>query len=334
LGDVVHALPVVATLKRRYPDVPLDWLIEEEAAPLVEGHPAIAAFLVSGRRRWLRQLRSPRTLPGALGEIGAFAREMRGRRYDVVLDLQGLFKSALYVVAARAALRVGLADGREGAPWVLTHRVPVPPQPVHAVERYLAMATAVDAHEVVREFTIPLGADDRAAACALLADVPRPRVVLHPAARWETKLWEVERWRTVAASLAAEGVGVVMTGSGADAPLAAAIGEGLQRPPLSLAGRLSLKQLAAVLGSVDLMITVDSGPMHIAAALGTKVLALFGPTDPARTGPIGAGHILRKALPCSPCLQRHCQIADTRRCMRDLAAAEVLSAARELLAGC
>jgi len=332
LGDVVHALPVVATLKRRYPEIPLDWLVEEEAAPLVEGHPAVATLVVSGRRRWLRQLRRPADVPVTLREIRAWLKALRRRRYDVVLDLQGLLKSAMYVVAAGAPVRVGLADAREGAGWVLTHRVPVPPQPVHAVERYLALAAAVDAREAVRDFTIPLGSDDLEAARRLLDDLPRPRVVLHPAARWETKLWEVERWRAVAASLADEGAGVVVTGGPADAAMAAAICDGLRQAPRSLVGRISLKTLAAVLRSADLMITVDSGPMHIAAALGTPVLALFGPTDPARTGPLGCGRVLRRPLPCSPCLQRRCQIAETRRCMRDLDVQEVLAAARELLA--
>jgi lipopolysaccharide heptosyltransferase I len=333
LGDVVHTLPVVATLKRRYPHVPLDWLIEEEAAPLVEGHPAVAAFVVSGRRRWQRQVWHPRQIPATLREIRTFVGEVRRPGYDVVLDLQGLLKSALYVLAAGASVRVGLADGREGASWALTHRVPVPPQPVHAVERYLALAAAVDARDTVRDFTIPLDAGDLEAARTLLADVPRPRVVLHPAARWDTKLWEVERWRAVAGSLGAEGAGVLLTGSRADAPMARAICEGLQPAPRSLVGQLSLKHLAAVLRGVDLMITVDSGPMHIAAALGTRVVALFGPTDPARTGPVGGGRVLRQPIPCSPCLERRCRIADTRRCMRDLAAGDVLVAARDLLAG-
>jgi len=200
------------------------------------------------------------------------------------------------------------------------------------VERYLALAAAVDAREVVRDFTIPLGPDDLDAARRVLADVPRPRVVLHPAARWGTKLWEPERWRTLAALLAEEGAGIVVTGSQADMEMAAAICDGLQPAPRSLAGRLSLKTLAAVLRSADLMITVDSGPMHIAAALGTPVVALFGPTDPARTGPLGPGRVLRQPLPCSPCLQRTCRIAETRRCMRDIDAAAVLAAAHDVLA--
>lgn len=335
LGDVVHALPVAATLRRRYPNIRLDWLVEEEAADLVTGHPALSGVVVSGRRRWLRQLRTPAGIPRTLGEVRRFAADLRRRRYDAVLDLQGLFKSALYVLATGAPIRVGFAEGREGAPRVLTHRVVAPPQPVHAVERYLALAAAVDATEPVREFHIAMGPEDLAAARSHLAAarVPPgcPRVVLHPAARWRTKLWEVERWRELATSLLAEGIAVIITGSREDTGLAEAVVAGLTPPPLSLVGRLSLKQLVAVLRDVDLMITVDSGPMHIAAAVGTPVVALFGPTDPLRTGPLGPGTVLRRELACSPCLQRRCQIADTYRCMRDLGVAEVLQASRELL---
>jgi heptosyltransferase-1 len=331
LGDVVHTLPVVATLHRRYPTVLLDWLVEEEAAPLVQGHPAVAEVVVSGRRRWLRHLRRPSEVRATLREMGNFLGALRRRRYDAVLDLQGLFKSTLYLLATGAPIRVGLADGREGAPWVLTHRVPVPSQPVHAVERYLALAAAVDAQEIVREFTIPIQPHDLTVAEELLTNCPRPRVVLHPAARWPTKLWEAERWRRLAATLAAEGASVILTGSTADEAVAGEIAQGMQPPLRSLVGRLSLKQLAAVLRSVDLMVTVDSGPMHIAGAMGTPVLALFGPTDPARTGPLGPGGVLRQPLPCSPCLQRKCRISDTYRCMRDLEVGEVMRAAQQLL---
>src|SRR3972149_5819008 len=181
LGDVIHTLPVAATLRRRYPNICLDWLVEEEAADLVRGHPALSGVVVSGRRRWLRQFRNPVQIPRTLGEVGRFAVDLRRRRYDAVLDLQGLFKSALYVLATGASIRVGFAEGREGAPRVLTHRVVAPPQPGHAVERYLALAAAVDATEPVREFHIALGPEDLAAARSRFAAIPRPRVVLHPA---------------------------------------------------------------------------------------------------------------------------------------------------------
>lgn len=331
LGDVVHALPVAATLHRRYPNARLDWLVEEEAADILRGHPAITDVVVSGRRRWLRQFRGARQVAPTLGEVARFVADLRRRRYDAVLDLQGLFKSALYVLATRAPIRVGFAEGREGSPWVLTHRIAAPPQPVHAVDRYLALAAAVGATELVREFQIALTPQARAEAASILAGCRRPRVVLHPAARWRTKLWEVERWRELAASLLAEGLGVIITGGQEAGAMAAQISAGLDQPPLSLVGRLSLKELAAVLDEADLMVSVDSGPMHIAAAMGTPVVALFGPTDPRRTGALGPGTVLQRSLPCSPCLQRRCRIADVHRCMRDLSVAEVLTAVRGLL---
>jgi lipopolysaccharide heptosyltransferase I len=322
---------VAATLHGRYPNARLDWLVEEEAADIVRGHPALSKIVVSGRRRWMRQIRDPRQLGRTLGEMGRFAADLRRQRYDAVLDLQGLLKSALYVVATRAPIRVGFAEGREGAPWVLTHRVKSPPQPVHAVDRYLSLAAAVDATTPIRTFHIAAPPQEVAVAQSVLSASPRPRVVLHPSARWRTKLWELERWQALARALLAEGLGVILTGSRDDLPVTAAILSGLDPSPLSLVGRLSLTQLTAVLREVDLMISVDSGPMHIAAAVGTPVVALFGPTDPRRTGPLGPGSVLRRELPCSPCLQRRCQIADTYLCMRDLTVSEVLDAAHDML---
>jgi lipopolysaccharide heptosyltransferase II len=268
----------------------------------------------------------------AAREARGLAVRLRDRQYGAVLDLQGLLKSALYALCCRAPIRVGLADAREGAGWVLTHRVPTPPQPVHAVDRYLAMAAALDATETRREFTIAVDAGAGGRAAALLAGLPPRRVAVHPSARWETKLWEAASWRSLVAALAAAGYGVVLTGSAAEASAAAALAEGL--PPVrSLAGQLSLKELASVLGQVALLVTLDSGPMHVAGAMGTPVVALFGPTDARRTGPIGPATVLQQALPCQPCLSRTCKIAETRRCMREIGPAEVLAAVQARLEG-
>lgn len=330
LGDVVHALPVAASLARRYPEVRLDWLVEEEAAEVLRGHPALDALLVSGRRRWLAALGHPGRIPGAVREAAAFARRIRTGGYDAVVDLQGLFKSACYVAAAGASLRVGLAEGREGSARILTHRVQSPPQPVHAVERYLAVAAFLDA-EPVREFQIAVEPAAEAAAAELVADLPRPLVVLHAAARWETKRWPAGRWRELAWRLAGEGLGIALVGGKGDAKEAGAILAGGPPGARSLAGRLGLKGLAALLRQAALLVCVDSGPMHIAAAVGTPLVALFGATDPRRTGPYGEATILRRELACSPCLSRRCGIVETLRCLREIPAAEVAAAARARL---
>lgn len=199
------------------------------------------------------------------------------------------------------------------------------------MERYLALAAAVDAPEPVRGFHISVPPQEGTIAQSVLSAFPRPRILLHPLARWRTKLWELDSWRALARRLLAEGVGVILTGSREDESAIADILAGLDPSPMSLVGRLSLTQLTAVLQDVDLMITVDSGPMHTAAAVGTPVVAHFGPTDPRRTGPLGPGRILRRELPCSPGLQRRCQIADIYRCMRDISVAEVLDAVHDVL---
>ncbi|MBI4536867.1 MAG: lipopolysaccharide heptosyltransferase II [candidate division NC10 bacterium] len=333
LGDVVHALPVAASLARRYPAVSLDWLVEEESADVVRGHPAVAETIVSRRLRWLRQLRNPSESLTAARQMAAFARRLRGARYDVVLDLQGLLKSAIYILCTGAPVRVGFAEGREGAPLVLTHRLMAPPQPVHAVERYLALAAAVGATEAVREFRIPVAPEDAAAAEGCLAGLPTPRVVLHPVARWRTKLWEVARWRELAGRFSRQGMGVILIGGPGDLPVAEAIAAGMAPGPRNLVGALGLKPLAALLARVDLMVCVDSGPMHVASAVGTPVVALFGPTDPRRTGPLGPAVVLRRELPCSPCLDRRCRIPDAYLCMREIAVEEVWKAAQSFLSG-
>jgi lipopolysaccharide heptosyltransferase I len=331
LGDVVHALPVLATLHARYPNIAFDWLVEEEAAGIVLGHPALADAVVSGRRRWLRMLRTGEA-GAAVKEARGFMARLRSRRYDAVCDLQGLLKSALYAVSTGAPVRVGLRDAREGARFAMTHVVSTPPQPVHAVDRYLALAAALDAPDRRRDFTIAVDAGAESRAETLLRGLPAIRVAVHPFARWDTKLWEADRWRAVTATFASRGYGVVVTGGAGEADAAAVLAQGLPAVR-SLAGQLSIKELAAVLARVALLVTLDSGPMHVAGAMGTPVVAMFGPTDPKRTGPIGPATVIRRPLACSPCLSRRCQIPETRRCMRDIGVAEIVAAARDWVEG-
>ena len=351
LGDVIHALPTAGALRRRFPGARLAWLVEEGSADIVRGAPAVDDVLVSGRPRWVRALGAGRGAGAALRELGALLRALRAARYDVVVDLQGLFKSAVFVAATRAPVRVGLSSAREGSRYACTHVVEAPAGE-HAVERYLRAAWALGAPDGPREFlfAIPDEAErdaDRvlAEATGLPAGAPPgrsapPLAVLHPAARWPTKLWTPEAFAAVGDALA-DGLGAVVaiTGGEADGPLVEAIRTRMRRPAANLAGRTPLKVLGAVLRRAWVMVTVDSGPMHLGAALGTPVLALFGPTAPARTGPYGRGpcRVLQEALPCAPCLRRRCRIPDDRLCMRSLdpgrVAAEALALARPPHAG-
>ena len=338
LGDVVNALPFLASLRRRYPDRHIAWLVEEEGAGVLLGHPLLDRVIVSGRRRWGREAVAPLRWPSALREIGALIAELRGGRYDLVVDLQGLLKSALILVLSGARFRVGLADAREGSRRVLTHHVPLSPGPSHAVDRYLEAARFLGADPSPISFIFPSGPDDGHKAEALLAEAgvrPGDRVVaLNPRARWPTKLWEEDRFARVGDMLARRhGARILVTGSLLDLPLARRLADRMHHAPFVAAGRTDLRLLIALLKRIDLLVTLDSGPMHLAAAVGTPLVALFGPTDPRLNGPYGGeGTIVRVSLPCSPCRKRRCQIQDDRLCMRSISEEAVAEAASALLA--
>lgn len=334
LGDVIHALPAVAALRRRFSQARIDWLVEEEAADIVRGHPAVTEVIVSGRKAWARDALRPRRAPMALGGALGLLRAIRASRYDLAIDLQGLLKSGIVAWLSGARHRLGFARSREGSALFLTHRVQTPEGPVHAVDRYMAVVGALGADTGPRDFTIPVGPEAVARAEALLAEAGRPRVVLHPSARWPTKLWEAEGFARVGDALARRaGASIILTGGPGDRATAA-VAASMRAKPLDLTGRLGLKELAAILARADLMVAVDSGPMHIAAALGTPLVALFGPSDPRRTGPYGGrAAILREDLPCAPCLKRRCQIADERLCMRSIGEGAVVDTAIALLQG-
>ncbi|MDE2484600.1 MAG: glycosyltransferase family 9 protein [candidate division NC10 bacterium] len=338
LGDVVNALPFLSSLRRRYPDRYIAWLVEEEAAELLLGHPLLDRVIVSGRRRWRREVRMPFRGSAALREIAALIAELRQGRYDLVVDLQGLLKSALMVICAGARFRVGLAGAREGSERALTHVVPLPPGPLHAVDRYLEVARFLGADSLLKTFVFPSRPDDGARAEALLAEAgvkPDSLVIaLNPQARWTTKLWGEERFARLGEMLARQhGARILVIGSSSDLPLARRLANGMDPAPFVAAGRTDLKVLIALLKRIDLLVTVDSGPMHLAAALGTPLIALFGPTDPRLIGPYGGdGVVLRVPLPCSPCSKRRCQIKEDRLCMHSISVEQVAEAASTLLA--
>jgi ADP-heptose:LPS heptosyltransferase len=212
------------------------------------------------------------------------------------------------------------------------------------VDRYLEAARFLGADPLSKAFVFPSRPEDRARAEALLAEAGvRPNAVvvaLNPQARWRTKLWEEERFARLGEVLAQRhGARILLIGSSSDLPLARRLASRMNPAPFVATGRTDLKLLIALLRRIDLLVTVDSGPMHIAAALGTPLVALFGPTDPHLIGPYegdlpagqAGGVVLRVSLPCSPCSKRRCGIEDDRLCMRSISIDAVADATSALL---
>ncbi len=316
LGDVVHALPVAALLKRRWPAAHLSWLVSRPFAPLLEANPHVDETIPFDRGRGAGLVRQS-------GVARRLARDLRRRGFDLVIDLQGLLRSGWLAWQTGAPVRVGFAYAREAAALFYTHRVTARPGERHAVERYLDVAELLGLGRVPVEFPLVTTPEDEQQVQSLLAPLDgEPFAVLLPGTNWATKRWPAERFAELAIMLERQrGLRIVIAGGG-DASEAAGIVRSKLPSALDLSGRTGIRQLVALLKTASLAVTNDSGPMHIAAALGTPLVSLFGPTSPSRTGPYGrAGSVVRLEIPCSPCYSRRCS---HQSCLRLLPAAQVL----------
>ena len=298
IGDVVHTLPVLNLVRRRWPGAHVAWLVTPACAGLLDGHPQLDEVIRFERGRFGTWWRSP----GAVAGLFGFGRALRRRAFDLVIDLQGLFRSGWLAGQTRAPVRVGFANARELAPLFYTHRVPVGDAEQHAVERYLTVAEAIGCGRGPVEFRFATDDADRAVVSNFLGG-GGPYAVLLPGTNWATKRWPVEHFAATVRPLRERfGLRSVVAGGPGDRVLAAQIPDALD-----LTGRTNLRQLVALLEGAAVVIANDSGPMHIAAALGRPLVTPYGPTSPIRTGPYGRmDTVIRLDIPCSPCYSRHC----------------------------
>lgn len=334
IGDVIHTLPALTTLRRHHPGAEIDWVVEEGAADLLTGHPALTQSVIVPRGRW-RTLNRERRWVSALRTFLAFGRELRARpTYDWVIDFQGLAKSAIWVAFSRGRRKAGYGPGlprHEGAWLALNQRVRPGSPDQHAIDRNLALLEGLGFPRLPLAYDLPIPPAAEAEASALLAGVgvnpARSFVAINAMTRWATKNWELSRFTEVAAALHQRGVPVVFTGGPGDHAAISEICQGLPPDVGRLDGRTRLRVLAAVYQRARVLLTTDTGPMHLAAAVGTPVVALFGPTAPWRTGPYGADHdVLRTGIACSPCFKRDCPTRQfaKRACMLGLEAGQVV----------
>jgi heptosyltransferase-1 len=259
MGDVIHTLPAVASLKSGFPGAHITWIIDPKWAPLVSGNPSVDEVIEFNRREW--------------ESVGAAWRTLRSRRFDLAVDFQGLLKSALITTVSRAAAVYGFdaTHARERfAAALYSHRVR--PRSAHIVDQNLELAQSAGAGTIVHDFTLPPGEPE--------GELPGEFVLCCPLAGWRSKQWPFEHYSELARLLASEGVALVVNGAPAARPELERI-SGVWVNTSGLPGLIhSTRKAAAVVG-------VDSGPLHIAAALGKSGVGIFGPTDPARNGPYG-----------------------------------------------
>jgi lipopolysaccharide heptosyltransferase I len=338
LGDVVHVLPLLDALRRARPDAHIGWLVEEASSSLLAGHPQIDRVWVVPRRisrRWLRRGR----VAAVAGLWAPLLRELRAARYEVSIDAQCNFRSSLLARLSGAPRRVGFAPPftKEKAHWLLTDRVAPPPRKQLKVDRNLELLRrfGIDARGARARLIIPAAA--RSAARAFRAGLgAAPAVALHPGVSGfgAFKCWSPERYAALARRLHAErGALCIVTWGPGERDLAQQIVRDADGAAEVAPETASILDLAALFEACDAVVGGDTGPVHLAAALGVPVIALYGPKDPAvyapwdgRTGTAVA--TLWKRVHCSPCGLRRCHNVI---CMPAIQVEDVAAAVRDTL---
>ena len=327
MGDILHSLPAVTALRQAHPEWVIGWAIEPQwrglfcaigSEPGTPGMPLVDRLHLVPAKQWAWQPLSPATWKDML----RVRREVREMRYDVAVEMQGAVRAAMVARWARTGRIVGEAEPREwAAKWMFNERVAT--QGVHVIEQSVEVANAIAGDKLA--IPLPLLPRD-AAADARAAELPQPLVLLSPGAGWGAKRWPPERYGNVACRLAQAGFHVVVNSGPAEEPLAREIAETSRGAakvlPLDMAGLIAVTRRAA------LAIAGDTGPLHLACALGIPVVGIFGPTDPARNGPF---HCRSRVLRHPESVRDHTRRSEPEAGLLTITADDVTRAVLDLL---
>lgn len=340
VGDVVHTLPVLNKLRRRYPNAQIDWLVTPAIGELLRHHPALDIVI-----DFERDTSAPPWAWSALTSYARLAANLRRTGYDLAIDLHCQSRSAFLAFVSGAPVRIGFDKeraevwansrpvtnefrnhawhgAREGAWLFYTHHIPLPTLDVHVVDHYQSVGNLLGFAPGPTDFTfgIPDAAHQRVAALLRQRGVADDRfAVIAPRGNWQTKRWPDEKSAEVARYFMSRGYASVLVGAPRERDVGAAIAR-LAPGTIDLSGETTLSELAALISRAAICIAHDSGPMHLAVALGRPVVALFGPSDEVWAGPYQRDNaVARRKLPCSPCyLRRLKNCTHGHACMEEL----------------
>ena len=313
LGDVAQALPVLRLLKLHFPGSQIYWWIDARLSSFLENDPDLEGVITFERRRWA----SPLNWIGWCQSL----RLMRSLEFDLVIDLQSLARSGAFAWLANGEFTIGLDDAREGARGFYDIAIPRPTSRPHAIEWYLDVLRYLNVPVHTRFNWMPERADVRRRIEDRWSIPGRRWVIIIPGARWANKRWPASSFGAAVKTLgsADPALHFAVLGTHEDDDAGCEIAEQLPQRCLNLTGKTPLQELVEWIRLGEGVISNDTGPMHIAAGLNKPVWALFGPTDPARTGPYGQLHrALRITMPCAPCLRDECRNPRYMECLRAL----------------
>jgi lipopolysaccharide heptosyltransferase II len=321
IGDVVCALPLVQRLRAGWPATRIAWAVEPAAAPLLHTHAAIDEVIVFRRGQ------------GAAALL-EFLRAVRASRPDVTLDLQRHFKSGLTSWSSRAPRRVSFnwRNSREGNRLFNTEAIEPVRDFTPKLTHFLRFADRLAVPAAPISFGLAATAPEREQVQPLLADAGERFAALYVGSSWPSRQWVPRFTAMLCRSLRARGLGVVLVGGPSDVSFALAVLAAGAGDVVNCVGRTSLREVIAILEQATIAIGPDSGPMHIATAVGTPVVALFGATSPARSGPWGWHHlVIRGDVPCAPCYLSRCPIGQP--CMEGISPGMVMERVEQVLDG-
>jgi lipopolysaccharide heptosyltransferase I len=300
VGDVIHTLPVLETLRHCFPKAHIGWAVEGAAAPILEGNPALSELIPLDRKK----------LGGVSGLVyfRRWLRSLREKQFDTAIDPHNLFKSGVIAYGSGASLRIGFQKLREGNFLFMNRRIQPAPRHRHAVQKYLSLLEPLGIRETQWVVRFPLAwrpqEEDRIGKFWTAEGFDRPGVkhdevvAINPGASWPSKRWMPERYARVADRLVKErGIRILILWGPDERLLADRIARSMSEKAV-IAPETDLKQLTVLIKRCRLLVTGDTGPLHIAAALGVPTVSLFGPSDPARNGPYGQNHaVVQSPIP-------------------------------------
>ena len=322
IGDVTRALPLANLIRRGFPRATLAWAIEPPSLPLVEHHPAVDEVILFDRSRWWNQ-------------FGPFLRKIRAGHFDLVLDLQRHLKSGMVSRWSGAPQRLGFhrLDCKEFN-WVFNnHHIPPGGTGLSKFDQYLKFAEYLGLAPEPVEWKISLTQEEQGSVDRHLENVCGDFAAFFVGSRWESKGWFPAQISSCAKLLKQRyGLSVVLLGNKEDATIAAEAEIACGQFTTNLVGRTLLKEAIGIITKARTAVGPDTGLMHIAAAVGTPVVSLWGATSPERTGPYGFGHLaIQGRAPCSPCYRKRCPIG--RICMQSIDIEEIMAKIEAGLSG-
>jgi len=327
LGDVVQTLPSLSLLKKIFPESKIDWVVDKRNAEILEKHPYLNKILVFSNNTLF-----------SFKTFKKFLKNLRSEEYDVVIDYQGLLKSGIITGLSKAKYKIGFANHREGSPLFYNLKLPPYDKNIHAVKRYLLLTKKVieilgktENLSYFEEIPEPIFSPE--ILNRKLGFIKKPYIVFVPSARWETKWWPFSHWEKLIELCKdlAKNFDIFITGSLLETKFKIWAENMEKKYPYiySLVSKISLKELITLIKDSNALVSVDTGPMHIASAFKKPVIALFGPTSPERTGPwAGDFKVIKSPLFCSPCFKKKCK---DLKCMFEIKPEEVKNALEELL---